>query len=104
MEEQTPTAPKPIVKAVDAVKTAIGIKPAVSKTYDIFRIALVVGVLVMIYYSIKADCEDDLTLDDLTDVIEPGTAMYNTISEMNPSAQKKYLKSLKSALEDEPPR
>ena len=43
-----------------------------------------------------------MCLEDISDVIKPGTIMYNTIDEMDPETQQRYIKSLKGALDDEP--
>ena len=92
----------PVDKKIPLVPAVLGIKPADSHAHEWVRLLLVIVILYMIYKSIHRDEPETMCLEDISDVIKPGTIMYNTIDEMDPETQQRYIKSLKGALDDEP--
>lgn len=95
--------PQPIIKTVI---TKTGFKPAETNSHELFRLLLIVGIIILVCWSIYKDNKGDkecITLDDISDVIKPGTIMYKSINEMDEETQKKYLRSLKHSLDDDPP-
>ena len=85
----------PIVPAV------LGIKPADSHTHEFFRFLLVVFIVFMIYKSIYDETPDTVCLEDISDMVKPGSLMYKTIDEMDPETQHRYVISLQGVLKEQ---
>jgi hypothetical protein len=98
------TSKPKIIQLPGKIITTTGVKPAASKTHDVLRTFLFVLIMLAIIYTIHHEKSHDVTLDDVCDVIKPGTIMYNSISEMEPDIQRRYLKSLQDTLSEDDPK
>ena len=93
---------KTIKKIPNKLLTTTGVKPAVNTFHSRLRILLFIGIIILILWSIYNDDDEDVQLTDIEDIVKPGTIMYASIQEMEPEVQKKYLASLKHAINDKP--
>ena len=78
-------------------------KPAVNKWHSIGRFVVIIVVIAILVYTMQYIDDEDIALCDITDHVKPGTLLYKTIDEMDAEAQKKYLKSIKTTFDPDPP-
>ncbi len=93
-----------IITPISTVIQQTGIKPADSFIHEYLRVLLIIGLAVIIYKIIINDSDEDVTLEDISYAIKPGTLMYQSIEEMDEASRNKYIKSLHHVLNDEEPR
>ena len=93
-----------VIKSVIAPITK-GFKPAASRTHDVIRILMIVAITgYIIYLGMHDDSEDKcIQLDEVSDIIKPGTLIYQTAEEMDDATRHLYLKSMVPMLTPNPP-
>jgi hypothetical protein len=76
-----------------------GVKQAQSKIHNFLRTVLLLGFVFMIFLSIKLENPKQTTLDDISNIVRPGTIMYNMVDEMDDDVKCRYLNNLQSSIE-----
>lgn len=94
---------KNIITPIATVIKQTGIKPAESFLHELCRVLLIIGLLVITYKMIKNECDEEITIDDISDTIKPGSLMYQSIMEMDEDTRNKYLKNIYHVIKDEEP-
>ncbi len=95
---------KNIITPIATVIKQTGIKPAQSFAHELCRVLLIIGLIAIIYKMIKNECDEEISIDDISDTIKPGSLMYQSIMEMDEDTRNKYIKNIYHVLKDEDPR
>ena len=81
-----------------------GFKPTETFKHEFIRCLFIAFLIGLVCWSIYNEYHksDDVSIDELSHIIKPGSIMYDSINEMEPDHQKKYIATLKNALSDTP--
>lgn len=92
--------PVPLQTAI--LKT--GFKPAKTYTHAILRLIMVFLLIVVIYYTIKTDKQEQCdSIDDINHIIKPGSAAYNALNEIEEPYRSVLVKRIECAASPDPP-
>lgn len=91
-------------KEVPSFLKAVGIKKADSKINDFVRGVFVV-ILIYMFVAVlfKNTEEQQMTIEDISDIVKPNTILYNAIRELDDDVQCRYIQSIKKAVNDKTP-
>jgi len=94
--------PAPVSAATSALKIT-GFKPAASRVHEIIRALLLIAIVVLIIWNIRRKEEEDIEIDNICDVVQPGTILYNAALELDEDTRRRFATNLKRELSDARP-
>lgn len=81
-----------------------GIKPATNHWHNFLRVIIILAVLVLTVVSSLLQHPKVVKLQDMENIIKPNTTMHRMISEMDPTAQQRYLRTIQKTFEPDESR
>lgn len=80
---------------VRSVINKVGVEPAESPIHNKVRFVLLIGVIFVIIWSVYNKESEEINIDNISNLIKPGTIHYQAIQEMDDEAKVCYVRSLK---------